>query len=134
MRWRTHGDPLIVHNRGRKPFLHHLTASSYQSMVQRCTNPRGRAFANYGGRGITICERWLGKNGYTNFIADLGPRPDGTTLDRIDPHGNYEPSNCRWATLEVQNRNKRRAPLTVEQREHRHREAQARYSAKKKAA
>jgi hypothetical protein len=81
---------------------------SFASMIERCTKTNRRAYKYYGGRGITICDRWQGKGGFDNFIADMGPRPEGTTLDRIDNDGNYEPANCRWATKSVQERNKRR--------------------------
>ena len=76
-------------------------------MQARCLNPKNLAYTNYGGRGITICARWLGPQGYVNFLADMGSRPYGKTLDRINPNGNYEPSNSRWATDHVQAINKR---------------------------
>ena len=80
------------------------TYQSWRSMRQRCTDRNHRSFRDYGGRGITICERW---NSFENFLADMGERPDNTTLDRIDVNGNYEPANCRWATDSVQRNNKR---------------------------
>lgn len=92
-------------------------AHSYASMIQRCTNPNRPGFKNYGGRGITICDRWRYEDGFENFLADLGPRPEGTTLDRIDNDGNYEPTNCRWATPREQRENQR-VSRTSEHREY----------------
>jgi hypothetical protein len=78
-------------------------------MHSRCTNSARNDWHHYGGRGITVCERWSGQGGFERFLADMGERPPQHTLDRIDPDGNYEPSNCRWATWSTQNTNKRRA-------------------------
>jgi hypothetical protein len=85
------------------------TLSSWKAMLQRCTNPNTPCWADYGGRGIAVCARWLEPNGqgFLNFLEDMGERPDGTSIDRIDNDGNYEPGNCRWATASEQNHNQR---------------------------
>lgn len=77
----------------------------WASMKARCFEPELDAFKHYGGRGITVCQRWL--DSFENFHTDMGERPRGMTLDRINNDGNYEPSNCRWATTKQQSRNKR---------------------------
>lgn len=73
-------------------------------MMQRCHRPTASGFARYGGRGITVCSRW--RNSYAAFLEDMGERPIGMTLDRIDNDGNYEPANCRWADHIQQQLNK----------------------------
>lgn len=80
------------------------TYKSWQSMKQRCLNPKTKYFEHYGGRGIQICPKWLSFKG---FYADMGERPEGKTLDRIDVDGNYELANCRWATYKEQQHNTR---------------------------
>lgn len=97
-------------NRGRPPGnrTHGMTRTptytSWSAMKARCLNPRDPYYADYGGRGITVCERWLR---FDAFFADMGERPRGRTLDRIDANGNYEAGNCRWATYKEQTHNTR---------------------------
>ncbi len=80
----------------------------WKNMKARCNNDSNPAYQNYGGRGIQVCDRWSGDNGFENFLADMGPRPsDEHSIDRENNDGNYEPSNCHWATDIEQANNKR---------------------------
>jgi len=82
-----------------------LTYRSWQSMKQRCLNPKAPKYHRYGGRGIRICERWI--NSFAGFLADMGPRPSlQHSLERSNTAGNYEPNNCVWATAIDQNNNR----------------------------
>lgn len=79
----------------------------WASMKDRCGNPNAKQYADYGGRGIKVCDRWI--NSYETFYADMGPRTAGHSIDRIDNDLGYEPGNCRWASRKTQQRNQRRA-------------------------
>jgi len=101
---RTHGHATVA--------LHSVSGRTYdtwRAMRQRCLNPRNVRYPRYGGRGITICERWMK---FENFLADMGPRPSPKhSIDRINTDGNYEPSNCRWATPKEQTDNRKRTVM-----------------------
>lgn len=84
------------------------TYHSWRMAKARCLQETQQNYPYYGGRGITVCPRWLGKYGFWNFVQDMGLRPEGLTLDRRDPDKDYEPGNCRWATASEQARNKRK--------------------------
>lgn len=93
----THGHATQKH--GRTP-----TYRAWRSIIQRCYQPKQKAYSAYGGAGITVCERW---HSFPNFLEDMGPKPDWShSIDRIDSTGNYEPGNCRWATNTQQARNR----------------------------
>ena len=81
--------------------------SSWAAMRDRCLCKTNKQYFRYGGRGIKICPQWNPPHGFKQFLEDMGPRPPHTTLDRIDVDGDYEPSNCRWATPRTQASNKR---------------------------
>lgn len=101
--WHAHGDPVEgltqQHGGWNTPEY-----KSWTAMKTRCDNPKSTNYPGWGGRGIAYVSAWAD---FRQFLADMGPRPDGTSLDRIDNDGNYEPGNCRWATPTEQNRNRR---------------------------
>lgn len=95
---------------------HSAEYTVWAGMIQRCTNPNSPSYPRYGGRGITVCDRWRDS---ANFLADMGPRPEGTSLERIDNSGGYSPNNCKWATDEEQRANKQpQAPHHLKVRTH----------------
>lgn len=87
---------------------------SWDSMIQRCRNANNESYKKYGALGISVCDRW---SSFLNFLEDMGDRPKGMSLDRIDSFGNYDPENCRWATAYEQSHNKRKPITTYEQAE-----------------
>lgn len=89
------------HTRGQN---YSPTYYSWRGMRNRCLNPKQKDWSRYGGRGIKICERW---NSFVSFLKDMGPRPEGKTLDRINVNKNYDPSNCIWSNSSVQAKNRR---------------------------
>ena len=81
---------------------------TWYGMLQRCTNPNHKAYKNYGGRGITVCEEWLDIKNFVAWAESTHPNIEGYSLDRINGNGNYEPNNCRWADRITQNTNQRK--------------------------
>lgn len=102
MAFSTHGH----HTGGRTP-----TYITWQSMHARCRYPGNASYAHYGARGVSVCDRW---RSFAAFLEDMGERPAGQTLDRVDPNGHYEPNNCRWATASEQRRNQRGSTARIE--------------------
>jgi len=105
---------LIKENRGVLKHGHakrgkeSITHRSWSDMLQRCNNPNYKRYQDYGGRGITVCDRWLPENnGFINFLKDMGERPKGKSLDRIENNKGYYPKNCKWSTPKEQCNNKR---------------------------
>ncbi len=98
------GNRSRTHGRSKTPLYNVWT-----SIIDRCTCPTAQGYKHYGGRGISICARW--RNSFEAFSKDMGPRPLGASIDRINNNRGYSPKNCRWATSSEQNRNSRRTKL-----------------------
>lgn len=96
--------PFKLRRPEHKGLRKHPMYDVWDCMLRRCLDPEDICYKNYGGRGITVCDRWMDLR---NFISDMSPRPDGYSLDRINNDGNYEPSNCQWASERQQSNNRR---------------------------
>lgn len=92
--------------------IKHPLYDTWKGMKARCYNKNSRGYEFYGGKGITVCDRWL--DDFLNFAKDMGDRPDSMTLDRIDSNGNYTPKNCRWADSRTQIQNRSSTKLTLD--------------------
>lgn len=112
-RWYRNGDPLVIKcapNGNRKA---HPLYSTYTNIKTRCYSSSSSAYKDYGGRGITVCARWLGVDGFDNFVADMGERPENYSIDRINNDEGYSSENCRWATPYEQSLNRRPRKNTI---------------------
>lgn len=90
-----------IHGNSRHPLFF-----IWFQMIERCRNPKSHSYKDYGGRGISVCDRWA--DSFKAFVEDMGPRPEGHCIERVDNSRNYEPSNCRWATRKEESWNTRR--------------------------
>ena len=101
---------MTKHGHGRTGIKRPSIYGCWINMKQRCFNENHPWFKLWGGRGITVCQRWLK---FENFLADMGPKPEGLSIERINNDGNYEPGNCRWSTREDQDKNRRDVRLVT---------------------
>lgn len=102
---RVNAEAMVKHGAARKGSPLRPTYNSWKMMIHRCNNPKIDVYQKYGAKGVKVCERWLV---FENFVQDMGLRPSLLlSIDRVDPYGNYEPGNCRWATAKEQRNNRR---------------------------
>ena len=107
------GDPLKLNQQIYRGSEKDPLYTTWLNMRQRCSNKNTPQYKDWGGRGIKVCDRWNKDNGFSNFIKDMGVKPAGHSLDRIDVNGNYAPENCRWANIYTQQGNTRKATSHV---------------------
>ena len=106
-RWKRTGTPEGRYGRHGRGSDKDTTHGTWRKIKGRCNNPNDPKYESYGGRGIKVCDRWLGPQGFANFLKDMGDKPSPFhSIDRIDNDGDYAPDNCRWATVIQQARNK----------------------------
>lgn len=107
-RFRTYGDAMVLRQHKNDGRLKDPLYKIHQAMKRRCYNKNCKDYVDYGGRGIKVCDRWLGFDGFDNFKKDMPNRENGMSLDRIDVNSDYSPDNCRWATIHQQCANRRK--------------------------
>lgn len=114
-RFKKTGDPFTYSKRVSGEYTSRVRERYvYKGMLRRCYSKKDRNYFRYGATGIRVCERWLGPDGFHNFLEDMGPRPEGRySLDRIDPKGDYAPDNCRWANDWIQANNKQNRDMRL---------------------